>query len=168
MMNKGIVKKITDILLRPFKENFLFFIVFCALTTVGHFLGYFTVKNEMNLNAAIVTAMHCVSLSYVITLLIGLIRQKVVKRILQTIFILLAATDFAITFYCSFYLHSVFDEDIALLILETDPSEAKEFFSSMVPMWVFAAVAGVFLLFILLWQIIKIMLINLLNNFLTL
>ena len=155
MMNKGIVKKITDILLRPFKENFLFFIVFCALTTVGHFLGYFTVKNEMNLNAAIVTAMHCVSLSYVITLLIGLIRQKVVKRILQTIFILLAAIDFAITFYCSFYLHSVFDEDIALLILETDPSEAKEFFSSMVPMWVFAAVAGVFLLFILLWQIIK-------------
>lgn len=155
MMNEGIVKKITNILLRPFKENFLFLIVLCALTICGHALGCFTLKHEMNLNAAIVTAMHCVCISYIITLFIGLIRQKAVKKTLQTIFILIAAIDFAITFYCSFYLHSVFDEDIALLILETDPSEAKEFFTSMVPMWVIAAVAGVFLFFILIWQIIK-------------
>lgn len=154
-MIKRAFKKIADILLRPFKEHFLFFIVICALTTIGHVMGYFTVKNEMNLNATIVTAMHCIALSYIVTFLISIIPSKVARQILQTLFVLYAAVDFAISFYCAFYLHLVFDNDIALLIKETDPAETKEFFASMVPTWVILSVAGVFLLIILLWRLIK-------------
>lgn len=145
---------LAELLLRPFKKHFLFFILLCALMSSGHAIGYFT-NNEMNLNAVIMTMMHCISLSYVATLLISIIHSKIVKKILQIAFILFAVTDFALNFYCSLYLHYLFDSDIARLILETTPNEAMEFFSSMVPIWMFLAVAGIFFLFLLLWWLFK-------------
>lgn len=154
-MFKRFFLKIAKMLLQPFKQHFLFFFVLCFLTVSGHFIAYFTVKNTINLNAAIATAMHCVSLSYVATLIIGIIRQMILRRILQVFFILYAAIDFAISSYCALYLHLIFDNDIALLIKETDPSEAVEFFVSMVPLWLILIVVGVFLLFIFLWWFVK-------------
>ena len=154
-MIRNILPKFGNILLRPFKQHFLFFSVICTLTVCAHVMGYFTTKNDMNLNAAIAFAMHCVSLSYVVTLLISFIRNKAVRQILQALFILYAAADFAINFYCAFHLHQLFDNDIALLIKETDPSETVEFFTTMVPMWIILAVAGVFLLFAFLGWYIK-------------
>ena len=122
-MAKKIFQKIADILLRPFREHFLFFLVLCALTVSGHSLGYFNGNGEMNLNATIATAMHCIGISYIATLIVGIAQPKIVRQILQTAFILFAAFDFALNFYCSLYLHYLFDSDIARLILETDPNE---------------------------------------------
>lgn len=149
------MNKIAGIFLRPFREHFLFFIILCALTVSCHFIGYFTIKNELNLNAAIVRVLHCVSLSYVDTLIVGVIRSRIARSILQTIFILYAAFDFAINMYCALYLHLPFDNDIALLIKETDPKEALEFFTTMVPLWLILTVAGVFLILILGGWLIK-------------
>lgn len=154
-MIKIVFKKIADILLRPFKEHFLFFIIFCALITSAHVLSYFNGDNEMNGIAVIATAMHCIAFSYVVTLLIGVLRPKVARQIAQIIFMLFAAIDFTLNFYCAFYLHSLFDSDVALLIAETDPSEAKEFLSSLVPTWMYFTIAGIFLLLGLLWWFIK-------------
>ena len=154
-MAKKIFQKIADILLRPFREHFLFFLVLCALTVSGHSLGYFNGNGEMNLNATIATAMHCIGISYSATLIVGIAQPKIVRQILQTAFILFAAFDFALNFYCSLYLHYLFDSDIARLILETDPNEAMEFFSAMVPTWMILAIAGVFLLLFFLWWLFK-------------
>lgn len=154
-MIKKIFQKTADILLRPFKEHFLFFMVLCTLSVCCHFIGYFTVKNEINLNAAIVLAMHCVTLSYLASLIVSVIRPRVLRQILQALFIIYAAFDFALNMYCALYLHLLFDNDIALLIKETDPKEAVEFFSTMVPWWIMVTVAGAFLLLGLLGWLIK-------------
>ena len=154
-MIKKVSQLIADILLRPFKQHFLFFIVLCLLITAAHSMGYFVVKNEMNLNGAIATMMHCVSFSYLATLLVGLAKPTAVKKILQVILLIFAAVDFIGNFYCSFYLHNLFDDDVALLIMETDPKEAKEFLTSMVPLWMILTLTGVFLFLLLFWQIIK-------------
>lgn len=154
-MIRNFLLKLGNILLRPFKQHFLFFSVICTLTVCAHVMAYFTTKNGMNLNAAIAFATHCVSLSYVATLLISFICNKAVRQILKALFILYAAFDFAINFYCAFHLRMLFDNDIALPIKETNPSETVEFFTSMVPMWIILAVAVVFLLFAFLGWYIK-------------
>lgn len=148
-MTKKVFKKIGDIFLLPFKEHFLFFILLCALTISGHVLGYFYGNGELNQNAAIAVVMHCISLSYLVTLLISVIRSRIVRQIIQTVFILFAAFDFVLNFYCTVQLHYMFDADIALLMLETNPNEAREFFSSMVPTWMLFAITGIFLLLLL-------------------
>lgn len=153
---KNFNTKVLNVLLLPFKEHFLFFILMSALISCAHVMGYFTTKTDMNLNAAIVLAMHCLSFSYIATLLISVIRPKIVSHILQVAFILFALIDFAINFYCGFYLHLIFDNDIALLIKETDPSEAIEFLSSMVPLWIIFTILIVILFIFLFWRIKKI------------
>ena len=155
MAKNNILNKTADLFLKPFTEHFLFFFMLCALTVTCHFIGYFTVKNEMNLNAAIVKAMHCVSLSYVATLLVSVARPKVVRQILQALILIYAIMDFALNMYCALYLHLVFDNDIALLIKETDPKESIEFMTTMVPWWMIIIVAGALSLFGFLGWLIK-------------
>ena len=153
-MIRNILLKFGNILLRPFKQHFLFFSVICTLTVCAHVMAFFTTKYGMNLNAAIAFAIHCVSLSYIVTLLISFICNKAVRQILQALFILYAAVDFTINFYCAFHLCILFDNNIALPIKETNPGEIVEFFSTMVPMWIILAVAIVFFLFAFLgWHI---------------
>ncbi len=147
-MAKKVFQKIGDILLRPFTEHFLFFILLCALTICGHVMLFFNGNGEMSHKAAIASAMHCASLSYIATLLISIIRPKIARQILQIAMILYAAFDFVLNCYCSFQLHNIVDNDIALLIRETNPNEAREFFSSMVPTWMLLAITGIFLLLI--------------------
>jgi heptose-I-phosphate ethanolaminephosphotransferase len=110
---------------------------------------------HINLNPAVATAMHCISISYIVTLLVSLIHPKLLRQIIQAICLVFAATDFALNVYCLHQFNYAFDADIALLILGTDPNEAKEFLSTMLPPGVVLAVAGVFLLFFLLWCFLR-------------
>ena len=154
-MAKNVFKKTGNILLRPFTEHFLLFFLLCAITVSGHVMLFFNGNGEMSRNAAITVAMHCVCLSYFATLLISIIRPRIVRQILQIAFIVYAAFGFVLNFYCSFQLHYIFDSDIALLIRETNPNEAKEFFSSMVPTWMILAITVIFLLLFLFGWLIK-------------
>ena len=155
MMNNVFFQRIANLLLLPFKQNFLFFLIFCILTASCPFMVYFNVKNEINLTATFVAVMHCISLSYFVTLLIGVIRHGIIRSITQTVFIIFGTIDFILNFYCTFYLHDFFSSDIALLLLETDPKEAKEFFASLVPIWMIITIICVFLFCFFLWRLIK-------------
>lgn len=150
-MAEKIFQTIVDILLRPFKEHFLFLIAFFILATSCYIIRHLVI--EFYPIAAISTTIHCFNISYIVTLLVGLIRPKVVKKIIQVLLIVLAAIDFALNFYCICYLKYLFDADTAFLILETDPNEAKEFLTSMLPKWIVLAEIGVYLILFLLWRL---------------
>lgn len=154
-MNKDTFKKIVNIFLLPFREHFMLFFLLSLLTAFAHSVGYFTTENFLTFNSFVAIIMHCISLSYIATLLIAVIRGKVLKRIVLVVLFMYVVIDFIINFYCAFYLHLLFDNDVALLIKETDPSEINEFFSSLVPTWMVLSILGIFLLFILLWWFIK-------------
>ena len=154
-MIKDVFKKIVNILLLPFREHFMLFLVLSLLTAFAHSVGYFTTVNFLTFSSFVAIIMHCISLSYIATLLISLIRKKVIRRIVLAIILIYVVIDFIVNFYCAFYLHLLFDNDVALLIKETDPSEAGEFFSSLVPAWIVLTITGVFALIILSWWFMK-------------
>ncbi len=147
-MVKRVFKTIIDILLSPFTKHFHFFIVFFLLATSCHVRGVFSMDN---LHPAIATTMHGLNLSYIATLLVSLIRPRIAQQIVQTILIVFAATDFALNYYCVSQFNYLFDVDLAHLILDTDPGEATEFLTTMVPMRVVLAIVGAFLILTLFW-----------------
>lgn len=148
-MTKKILQKIIDILLRPFREHFLFFTEFYILAMGCYVLRLITLDSFPT--AAILIAMHCLIITYLVTLIVGIIRPRVVKKTIQVILIVLAAIDFALNFYCLCQLSYLFDADIALLIVETDTNEAKEFASSMLPMWIVISEIGIYLSLLFIW-----------------
>lgn len=152
-MFKTILRKIADILLMPFRKHFLFFIVFFVLATSCYTIRHLVL--EINLIAAVTTMMHCFNLTYIVTLLVGLIRPKLARKIIQGVLIALAVIDFALNFYCICQLKYFFDADIALLILETDANEAKEFAAAMLPKWIVLTEIAVYLSLIFLWWLSK-------------
>ncbi len=148
-MIKKIFQSIADILLRPFREHFLFFVVFYILAMGCYVLRQ--ISTEFYPVAAILIAMHCFNITYIVTLIISIIRPRALQKTIQAVLIALAAVDFVLNFYCINQLKYLFDADIAQLILETDANEAKEFASSMIPGWIVLAEIGVFLSLIFLW-----------------
>lgn len=148
-MTKKVLHKLTEVLLRPFREHFVFLVIFYLLTT-----GYYVVRqfdlNTMhtNLAAVILVMMHCFVLTYFLTLLIGLIRSTIIRRIIQIILLTIATLDFGINFYCLFHLKYFLDADLLQLILGTDINEAKEFASAMVPTWIVLSLSILLLLLI--------------------
>lgn len=150
-MAKKNFQKIADILLRPFREHFLFFIVFFILATSCYIIRHLVI--EFYPIAAFSTAIHCFNISYIVTLLVGIIRPKVARKIIQVILIVLAAIDFALNFYCICHLKYLFDADTALLILETDANEAKEFITAMIPKGIVIAEIAIYLVLFFLWRL---------------
>ena len=138
-----------NILLRPFREHFVFLIIFFILATSCYIIRHLVI--EINLIAAFTTAIHCFNISYIVTLLIGLIRPNALRNTVQGVLIAFAAIDFALNFYCICQLKYFFDADIALLILETDSNEAREFVSAMIPKWIVLTEIAIYLFVLFLW-----------------
>lgn len=142
-------KRLGDILQKPFREHFLFLIVFFVLATSPYFIWQFYVQ-KIYLNATFV-AIHCYLVSYLVTFFIGLIQIATIRKVVQGILIVLACICFAVNFYCIFELGYLLDADIVMLILGTDINETKEFASVLLPNWIILAVGGIFLIFLFLW-----------------
>lgn len=151
-MLKTILHKIGEILRRPFRESFLFLIAFFFLATSPYFFWHPMYVQGFNIYI-LYLAIHCFVLSYLVTLLVCLIKPGKVRKIVQGALIVLAALLFAVNFYCNFALDFLFDADIAMLILGTDIHETKEFASVMLPKWIILAVLGIYLFFVILWLI---------------
>ena len=142
-------KKVVEALLRPFKKHLLFLIAFFVLATSPFILiQIFYYHFYIN---ALLLAIHCFVLSYIITLLISAIGSKPLRRFFQTIILGFSAVYFAVNAYCVLKLGYLFDLDVAMLILGTNANEAKEFASVMLPKDIIFIVLGTYLLFIGLW-----------------
>lgn len=139
--------------MRPFRKHFLFLIAFFILATSPFFLWQFFYQHLL-LNGFFLTV-HCFIISYVVTLLIGLIKPDILRKIVQGIVLVVSAITFAINFYCIFELGYLLDADLARLMLGTDLNETKEFASVMLPKWMIPAVLGVYLVFLALWKLSK-------------
>ena len=153
-MLKSAWHKLGNILLKPFREHFLFLMAFFFLATSPYFFWHPVYVQGVSIYI-LYLAIHCFVLSYLVTLLVSLIKPDVLRRVVQGILMALAAILFAVNFYCNFVLDFLFDSDIAMLILGTDIHETKEFASALLPTWIILAVLGVYLFFIILWWISK-------------
>lgn len=153
-MLKTLCQKLGNILLKPFREHFLFLIVFFFLFTSPYFFWHPMHVQGFNIYI-LYLAIHCLVISYLVTLLVSVIKPDVARKIVQGVLIALAAILFAVNFYCNYVLDFLFDSDIAMLILGTDVHETKEFASALLPTWIILAVLGIYLLFIILWWISK-------------
>ena len=152
-MLKTILQKAKDILMRPFREHFLFLVSFFVLATSPYFAWQLFVQG-LFLNA-IFQAIHCFVISYVVTLLIGLIKPEIVRKVIQGAILVISAILFAVNFYCIFELGYLLDADLATLILGSDPNEAKEFASVLLPKWMIPTVLAIYLIFTGLWALSK-------------
>lgn len=153
-MLKTACHKLANVLLKPFREHFLFLIAFFFLATSPYFFWHPISTWGFNIYV-ISLAIHCFALSYFVTLIVSIIHPTTLRKVVQGILVVLAAVLFAVNFYCNFVLDFLFDSDIAMLILGTDIHETKEFASAMLPTWIILAVLGIYLLFIILWWLSK-------------
>ena len=136
-MLKTLYKRIAEILTRPFRKHFLFLMAFFILATGPFFLWQFFYQHLL-VNGILLTV-HCFIISYVVTLLIGLIKPDVLRNVAQGILLAIAAISFAINFYCIFEMGYLLDADLARLMLGTDLNETREFASAMIPKWMIPA-----------------------------
>ena len=148
-MLKTLYKRIAEILTWPFRNHFLFLMAFFILATGPFFLWQFFYQHLL-VNGILLTV-HCFIISYVVTLLIGLIKPDVLRKVAQGILLAIAAISFAINFYCIFEMGYLLDADLARLMLGTDLNETREFASAMIPKWMIPALLGIYLVFIAIW-----------------
>ena len=153
-MSKSIFHKTGQILLKPFRDHFLFLFSFFFLATSPYFLWY-RISMRIIDSYIIYLIAHSFVYSYLVTLFISLIKPTSVRKAVQIIVLILTAIIFAVNFYCIFQLISRLDADIITLMLGTDVNEAKEFASVLVPKWIIFSVLGFYFFFIALWQISK-------------
>lgn len=141
-------KKVVEALLRPFKKHLLFLIAFFVLATSPCILHqFFVIKSPFN---AILVAIHCFVLSYLATLIVAVIKPTIVRRIVQTLIIIIISVDFSFNIYCLFELGYLFDAEFAKMVIDTNPDEAKEFATAMLPFKIVLGVLGVFFVFAIL------------------
>ena len=146
------IKKLGNIFLRPFKEHLLFFIAFFILATSAYFIWFFIYgQYYYSLNLL----MHCLVISYIITLITGLIQNNITQKIIQVLVIGMSAILFCLNIYGIFELDSLIDEDYLMLILNTNINEAQEFASNMLPTRIILGLIVVFGLLLILWLISK-------------
>lgn len=145
---KAIISKTISFLLTPFREHLLFLISFFILAT-----SPFILKYRGNLIFAIFIAFHCITLSYLVTLIVSAIPTKIIRKLLQVILIGISTIMFALNIYCLFTLNGLVDTDYIMLVLNTNHQEAKEFASLMIPRGILIGVTATYLFLLLLWGI---------------
>jgi len=151
-MLKNTLNKIGTVLLYPFTEHLLFFIAFLIFATSPYFL-WFIIYDEYYYSLNLF--MHCWVISYLVTLIVSLIQHNATRRIVIGFVICISAIFFGLNIYGIFELDSLVDEDHLMLILDTNPNEAKEFLSNLLPIRILLGTTLVYLSFVTLWIISK-------------
>ena len=146
------MKRIKDLLLLPFK-NHLFFFLFLF---VG--LSPYVIHQVLDLGRvydALFVSVHCLLLSYILTLLVALIKPKSVRITFQVVLGIVMAIIFVWNFYCVMLYNDLLDEDYLILILGTNLSEAIEFLTTQIPISTILAVVGTFVALFTLWWFLR-------------
>ena len=148
---KEIFTKIGKFLLLPFSHHFLFLISFFILATSPYILKQVVFFDNYLYSLFIAT--HCIAISYFITLAICLITNQTLRFIIEAILIGISAILFSLNIYCLFELGGLIDADYLMLILGTNPHEAKEFANTMLPKGIILAVSATYCLLLILWAL---------------
>ena len=151
-MLRNLFQRIGELLTMPFREHLIFLIAFFILGTSPNFISFFY---NGSYYYSFLVLLHCTLISYIVTLLIGLIQHKNTRRVVQIILIGTSSILFILNIYCIFKLHSLVDADYIMLMLGTNINEAKEFASTLIPFSILLGIIGVFSLLILLWLFSK-------------
>ena len=136
------------LLSRPFSEHLLFMLFLFVFATSPYFLYY---VNSNHYYYAVIIANHGFVLSYIVTLLISFINYRVVRKFVEAALVFFFTAFFCLNFYSLYKLGGLIDVDYLMLIVNTNPNEAREFVASMLPGWVVSAVAGIVGAFVALW-----------------
>ena len=144
-----ILSKVGNFLSKPLRDHFLFYFSFFVLAASPYILRQIIAYE--NYPYAFYVAAHCIVLTYLVTLAIGLIRPHIIRKIIQGIIIGASAILFAMNVYCLFKLGGLIDVDYIMLVLGTNPQEAKEFASVMLPKGIVFGVGIIYLFLVILW-----------------
>ena len=146
----NLINRIGGILTIPFRKHFLFFLALFLFTAGTDVIRQCSLKLYSN---AVYMAAYGFSLAYGITLLISLIKSRLIQTIIKTILIVTAVISFALNFYCILELDDTFDKDFALLLMETNWSETREFVTTMLPLRIVLILSAIFATFLVLWRL---------------
>ena len=146
-MKQATYHNIASFLLKPLKHHFLFLLALFVFLTIPYlFLPYI-------FGARLYIAAHCFLYSYLITLIVSLIKPIAVRRIVQIIIMVVITAFFVVNSYCCIELGYRIDADIVSLIQQTDSNETSEFLSGMLPKGLILFNIAVFLFFFILWLV---------------
>lgn len=146
----NLIHQIGRVLTAPFRKHFLFLIAFLVFTAGTDVIRQCSLELYPN---AFYMAAYGFSLAYGVTLLISLIKNSKLRAFIKTILIIAAAISFALNFYCILELDDTFDKDFALLLMETNWNEAREFVTSMLPLKIVLILGVIFSIFLFLWRL---------------
>ena len=146
-MLSDLTKRIGKVLVKPFRTHLLFLTAFFILATSPYFVRLI---HNHEFFYSFILFMHCSLVSYLVTLLIGLIQHKNTRHFVQILLIGVSSILFILNIYCIFEFHSLVDSDYIMLVLGTNFNEAKEFASDMIPFNIFFSIISVFFFLILL------------------
>ncbi len=147
----AMIKRILHFLLKPFREHHVFMIAFFVLIAAPYIVFQLRFGFYHHYINTLLIAIHCAVISYFTTLLVSLIQPKILRKTIQSILIGLAAIMFATNIFCILKLHTTMDEDYLMLILDTNPNEAYEFITAVLPKRVIIIVSSAFILLLGLW-----------------
>ena len=155
-MLRNLARGIGELLTRPFRKHLIFLIAFFTLGTSPYFIKFFYNSSYFYDGSypyfySFLVLLHCTLISYIVTLLIGLIQHKNTRRVIQILLIGISSILFILNIYCIFELHSLVDSDYIMLMLGTNVNEAKEFASTLIPFNIILGIIGVFSSLIVLW-----------------
>lgn len=147
-MLKKILLILSDKAFEPFRGHLLFMISLFVFTAIPCILGQIYSDYYYY---ALLLSLHCFILAYLATLAVSLIRPKSIRLTVKVLLIAASVLYFGLNFYSVHELGGLIDEDYLMLIVNTNPHEANEFATAMLPGWIVLAVAGIFVLFIFFW-----------------
>lgn len=145
------MKKLIEILQKPFREHFIFLISLFVFITSPYLLLQ-TYVNTLHFNDLLIT-IHCFVLSYLVTLIVSLIKSNKLRKVIQCILMVVFGIDFIINILCVLQFGYMIDGDVLMLIVGTDINEAKEFASSILSAKVLLTIISIILVFLALWRL---------------
>ena len=147
VLNK-LFKRIKDIMVLPFSKHLVMFLF--LFVTLLPYMWYLAFVLEY-IPYGYYMGVHCFLIAYFVTLLVSLIKHKVIRSVVQVIIVALATVLFSLNVYCLVEFQGLLDPDYLMLILNTNVNEATEFMTSVFRWSVVFGVGAVLAVFVILW-----------------
>ncbi len=123
------MKKLLEILAKPFGEHLQTLIAILFLTTYTN-LYYYIYNNHFKYSVYILMAGYVTS--YIITFIISLIKYKSIRNIILLLLYIILGSIFIIDVFCIYNYNCKLNEQILAVLLQTNLEETTEFFNEYI------------------------------------
>lgn len=125
----SISKYIYNLLVKPFKSQFPFFVIILLFSSIVDLIGFSIFESVPK---AIFICMHHFVICYFITFILCILPSKI-RKWYRGLFFLLLGVNFLIDIICVYSFHFTFDQEVPAILLGTNSNEAIEFIHTFIP-----------------------------------